>query len=300
MCILFLKFVDPAGNVPGAPGAVTGAPGGRYKLVLAANRDEYYQRPAKAAHFWGENPRVLSGVDMEPGREGGTWLGMAETGRLSALTNILQPSPDPNAKGRGSLITDFLRGDQTPLAYLEDLAKEGHLFNGFNLVTMDLSKDTSLAYYYSNVSQDGPKVLSPGQYVISNSLLHTPFQKASNGKKLFREILREKEEGNRDAFIESLLQLLDNNVQFPDDPQVKLQGTHLPETVRHGYTAIRVRTPRAANYGTRTNTVILVDQDNHVTFLEKTMKQPIDIDNPEWEVNKFELDIESRLTKSRI
>ncbi|XP_066289770.1 transport and Golgi organization 2 homolog [Branchiostoma lanceolatum] len=291
MCILFLKL-DPAGTV-------TGAPGGRYKVVLAANRDEYYSRPAKPAHFWGENPRVLSGLDMEPGREGGTWIGIAETGRVSAITNILQPAPDPNAKGRGRLITDFLRGDQTPLAYLEELAKEGHLFNGFNLVTMDLTQDTNLAYY-SNVSQDGPKVLSPGQHVISNSLLHTPFQKASNGKKLFQEVLQEKEKGNKDAFIESLLQLLDNNVQFPDDPQVKLQGTHLPDTVRNGYTAIRVRTPRAANYGTRTNTIILVDQDNHVTFLEKTMKQPIDIDSPEWEVNKFEFDIGPRLTKSHI
>ncbi|KAI8504616.1 Transport and Golgi organization protein 2 [Branchiostoma belcheri] len=291
MCILFVKF-EPASTV-------TGAPGDRYKLVLAANRDEYYHRPAKPAHFWGENPRVVSGLDMEPGREGGTWIGIAETGRLSALTNILQPIQDPNAKGRGSLITDFLRGDQTPMAYLEDLAKEGHLFNGFNLVTMDLTQDTGLAYY-SNVSQEGPKLLSPGQYVISNSLLHTPFQKANNGEKLFREILQEKEGGDKDVFIESLLQLLDNNVQFPDDPQVKLQGTHLSETVRHGYTAICVRTPRRANYGTRTNTVILVDQNDHVTFLEKTLKQPIDIDNPEWEVNKFEFDLKCRLTKSHI
>ncbi|CAH1246418.1 TANGO2 [Branchiostoma lanceolatum] len=277
MCIVFLKF-DPHRK------------SGGYKIVMAANRDEFFNRPTKSAHFWGENPRVLSGVDMKPGKEGGTWVGMAENGRLSAITNILQSSPVRHAKGRGYLITDFLRGNQTPLAYLENLPEEGHGFNAFNLLTMDLSESASLAYY-SNVSHDAPEILPPGQYVVSNSLLQTPLQKTIHGEKIFQELLQDKEEGDEDSFIRGLLKLLDNSVQFPNDPLVALEGTPLPEMVRDGFSAICVRTPKEANYGTRTNTVVLVDGDNHVTFVEKTLKVPVDVEKFEWEVNKFEFNV---------
>eukprot|EP00058_Branchiostoma_floridae_P010750 XP_002596238.1 hypothetical protein BRAFLDRAFT_117984 [Branchiostoma floridae] len=184
MCIVFLKFDPHMRN-------------GGYKIIMAANRDEFFNRPAKPAHFWGRNPRVLSGVDMKPGKEGGTWLGITENGRLSAITNILQSSPVHNAKGRGYLITDFLRGDQTPLAYLESLAEEGHTFNAFNLLTMDLSEPACLAYY-NNVSHDSPKILAPGQYVVSNSLPQTPLQKTIYGEKIFNELLQDREEGDKD------------------------------------------------------------------------------------------------------
>ena len=60
-----------------------------YPLVLAANRDEYFKRPAAPAHWWTDAPELLAGRDLEAG---GTWMGLSRSGRLAALTNYRDPS----------------------------------------------------------------------------------------------------------------------------------------------------------------------------------------------------------------
>nr|CAH10533.1 hypothetical protein [Homo sapiens] len=126
MCIIFFKF-DPR---PVSKNA--------YRLILAANRDEFYSRPSKLADFWGNNNEILSGLDMEEGKEGGTWLGISTRGKLAALTNYLQPQLDWQARGRGELVTHFLTTDVDSLSYLKKVSMEGHLYNGFNLIAADL------------------------------------------------------------------------------------------------------------------------------------------------------------------
>ncbi|MFM7522831.1 MAG: NRDE family protein, partial [Betaproteobacteria bacterium] len=54
-------------------------------LVLAANRDEFFSRPAQSADWWSDQPNVFAGRDLEGG---GTWLGVNRQGRFAALTNI--------------------------------------------------------------------------------------------------------------------------------------------------------------------------------------------------------------------
>nr|XP_032836921.1 transport and Golgi organization protein 2 homolog isoform X7 [Petromyzon marinus] len=89
MCILFLKF-DPRPTTKGA-----------YRLMVAANRDEFFSRPSLAAQFWPSHPHVISGVDLQEGREGGSWLGVTRGGRFAALTNVLEHSRDTHTRGRG-------------------------------------------------------------------------------------------------------------------------------------------------------------------------------------------------------
>src|SRR5919199_1645384 len=94
-----------------------------YPLILAANRDEFYERPTAQAWFWEDAPGLLAGRDLE---RGGTWLGVTETGRLAAVTNFREPEQRiADAPSRGLLVSDFLRSRERPEDYLERVATNG-------------------------------------------------------------------------------------------------------------------------------------------------------------------------------
>ena len=73
-----------------------------YPLVVAANRDELLSRPSAPAAFWPGPGGLLAGRDLSAG---GTWLGIAGTGRWALLTNVREPARhDPGAPSRGALV----------------------------------------------------------------------------------------------------------------------------------------------------------------------------------------------------
>ncbi|MBW2655266.1 MAG: NRDE family protein, partial [Deltaproteobacteria bacterium] len=81
-----------------------------YPLILAANRDEFYQRPTARMHFWQSDPSILAGKDLE---QGGTWFGVHKNGTFAALTNYRDPaSIKQNAPSRGEIIIDFLESKE--------------------------------------------------------------------------------------------------------------------------------------------------------------------------------------------
>ncbi|XP_054448740.1 transport and Golgi organization protein 2 homolog isoform X2 [Pteronotus mesoamericanus] len=276
MCIIFFKF-DPR---PVSKNA--------YRLILAANRDEFYQRPSKTADFWGNNNEILSGLDMEEGKEGGTWLGISTRGKLAALTNYLQPHQDPAARGRGELVAQFLTTDMDSLSYLKKVSTEGHLYNGFNLIAADLSTEKEdVICYYGNQGDPEPIVLAPGTYGLSNALLETPWKKLCFGKQLFMEAVERSQALPKDVLIAQLLDVLNNEEAQLPDPAIEDQGREYVRPILSKYAAVCVRCP---DYGTRTNTVILVDADGHVTFTERSM---LDKDPSRWETNTYEFRLQS-------
>lgn len=276
MCIIFFKF-NPRPISKNA-----------YRLILAANRDEFYHRPAKVADFWGSNNEILSGLDMEEGKEGGTWLGISTRGKLAALTNYLQPSQDPDARSRGELVAQFLTTDMDSLSYLRKVSTEGHLYNGFNLLAADLSTAKGdMICYYGNRGQPEPIVLSPGSYGLSNALLETPWKKLCFGKQLFLEVVEQSQVLPKDALVAQLLEVLNNEEAQLPDPAIEAQGQEYVQPILSKYAAVCVRCP---NYGTRTNTVILVDGDGNVTFTERTM---LDKDPSRWETSTYEFRLQS-------
>ncbi|ELK26242.1 hypothetical protein MDA_GLEAN10020097 [Myotis davidii] len=276
MCIIFFKF-DPR---PVSKNA--------YRLILASNRDEFYHRPSKVAEFWGSNNEILSGLDMEEGKEGGTWLGISTRGKLAALTNYLQPRQDPDARGRGELVTHFLTADVDSFSYLKKVSTEGHLYNGFNLLAADLSTEKGDVFcYYGNQGEPEPIVLAPGTYGLSNALLDTPWRKLCFGKRLFLEAVERSQALPKEVLVAQLLDVLNNEEAQLPDPAIEDQGREYVQPILSKYAAVCVRCP---GYGTRTNTVILVDVDGHVTFTERSM---LDKDPSRWETRTHEFTLQS-------
>lgn len=117
------------------------ATGNEYKLILASNRDEYYTRPALNAARWQENDCVIGGRDMEPGREGGTWLAISTKPNLfkfGALLNLTGEIKEPHALPRGSIVADFVSDFQTNENYCRNFINSEENFNAFSLVTVEI------------------------------------------------------------------------------------------------------------------------------------------------------------------
>lgn len=225
-----------------------------YKLVLAANRDEYYDRPTAPAAFWDEASHLLGGKDL---RAGGTWLGITRQGRIAAITNYRDPATiRTNAPSRGKLVSDFLLGDESPLEYLDNLAREKDRYDGFNLVVGVMDQ----LYWFSNRGEGGPRELSPGIYGLSNRLLDTPWPKVTRSKDAMADLLS----GQKIPSSEKLFQMLLDPTIANDD--------QLPDT-GVGMEWERILSPifiTSPTYGTRSSTIILIDWHNSVTFTERT------------------------------
>jgi uncharacterized protein with NRDE domain len=224
-----------------------------FKLVLAANRDEYYNRPAAPPSFWEETPHLLAGRDLA---EGGTWLGITRHGRIAAITNYRDPASfKKEAPSRGKLVIDYLLGKDSPSDYLVTIRSDAGRYNGFNLLVGEKDRIS----WYSNRS-DRIVLLSPGIHGVSNRLLNTPWPKTVRGKELLAEVLRDRSSLSSD----SLFSLLQDRHQPPDE---ELPSTGVRLEWERVLSPIFIKSP---DYGTRSSTVILIDKEDHVTFLDRT------------------------------
>jgi len=237
-----------------------------YRLVLAANRDEFFARPTAPAVFWDDDPRILAGRDL---KDGGTWLGITRGGRIAALTNYRDPNSErKSAPSRGNLVKSFLQDKRSIEEYLEILKREGPAYNGFNLIF----GDTERFSWFSN-RHELPGFLERGVHGLSNHILDTPWPKVSGGKESLMRIIRE----NNEIDPEQLLTILANRTVPPDDS--------LPKT-GVGIKLERILSPvfiSSRDYGTRSSTVILVDREGFVTFVERTFNgNPAEPKDKEW------------------
>lgn len=222
-----------------------------FPLVLAANRDEFYERPSAPAGFWDDLPDLLAGRDL---RDGGTWFGITRGGRVAAITNFRDPaSVKTGAPSRGVLVSDYLRGREDPGTYLERIAAGADRFNGFNL----LVGSPDGLFCFSN--RGGLAPLQHGIHGLSNHLLDTPWPKVAEGKRALKALLQSGKELSPDA----LFSLLSDRTKAPDD--------HLPDT-GVDLEWERVLSPRfieSPEYGTRSSTVLLIGRNGDVTFSER-------------------------------
>lgn len=221
----------------------------RYPLVVAANRDEFYSRPAQPAHFWEDQPAVLAGRDLVAG---GTWLGITRHGRFAALTNFRDPAAHRrDAPSRGRLVADFLREEKDIDDYLAGIAPQR--YNGFNLLLGDGRRLVA----FSNVTNER-RELPAGVHGLSNAVLDTPWPKVGAAKAAMQAALaRLPDESLFWAF------LCDRRT-YPDH---LLPATGVPLAWERLLSAAFIV---SETYGTRASTVITVATDGMCTFSEQS------------------------------
>jgi len=223
-----------------------------YKLVVAANRDEFYERPTVKADFWSDHPQILGGRDLEAK---GTWMGVTMEGRISMLTNYRDlRNLKENAPSRGNIVADFLKKAESPKSFLSKLDAVSHAYNGFNLV-LGNSEDL---WYYSNQTRR-ITMLGSGVYGLSNALLDTSWPKVKRakekiGKAIEKDIIDEEE----------ILNLLFDDVAAPDED---LPDTGVGYEKEKMLSSVFIKSP---NYGTRCSTVVTITNSGKIYFKERT------------------------------
>jgi uncharacterized protein with NRDE domain len=224
----------------------------RYRLVMAANRDEFHQRPTAAAGFWSDHPDLLAGRDLQAG---GTWLGVTRSGRFAAVTNFREPvTPEvPLEHSRGSLVTDYLTGTRDPAAHARGVLASGPEYRGFSL----LLGDADGLVYVSN--RDGtPLPVDAGCHGLSNHRLDTDWPKVRSGRRRLERLL-----DGEEIQADSLLDMLTDRGQAPGVMPTRLDD----EAVRrHLMDHFFILSPV---YGTRSSTVLLIQLDGRAEFVER-------------------------------
>jgi len=228
------------------------------RLIVAANRDEFYLRPSQSAHFWDDNEQLLAGKDLQLN---GTWLGITRSGRFAAVTNFRKPDKTQYPVSRGQLCSNFLKGDDTPAEYLQELKNRPEQYAGFNLLVGD---QTTLCYY-SNRSNTPPQQLEPGVYGLSNHLLNTEWPKVKTGVSAFKDVISRDFDKPQDK-EQALLKVLQNDLQA-DDPL--LPKTGVGAAIEKMLSPLFIRSPA---YGTRASTVVQMKHSGEISFLEQNYK----------------------------
>ena len=243
-----------------------------YKLIVAANRDEFYPRKTEAAHFWQDYPFILGGRDLEAQ---GTWMGITKTGRISFLTNYRDPNNiNPHAPSRGKLVSDYLQTDISPSQYLKQIEPSSKLYNGFNLIVGTASELHYLSNYKAGIDH-----LTSGFFGLSNQLLDTPWPKVVRGKRLLEIELR-----NSHLNIERVLNLLQDESRASDD---QLPDTGIGIERERALSSMFIKTP---NYGTRCSTVGAIDRNNQVEFVERVYN----LSTFEFDTRRFSFQIQNQ------
>ncbi|HEY7482167.1 MAG TPA: NRDE family protein [Gemmatimonadales bacterium] len=222
-------------------------------FILAANRDEFYDRPTAPAEFWNDTPGVLAGRDLSAG---GTWLGIDRRGRFAAVTNYRQGEREHQApRSRGRLVSDFLRGKMTAREHWQQVQRTAREYSGFNL----LVGDSEGVLYYSN-REDRLRALGPGIYGLSNHLLDSPWPKVTSSKATFGALMN----GEPPELTASLFALLGDRTRPAVDllPSTGV-GLEWEQLLSSAFIV-------SESYGTRCSTVVLVQQDGRVVFIERS------------------------------
>lgn len=230
----------------------------RFPFVLAANRDEFFDRAAARLAWWepeGGGPAILGGRDLHAG---GTWLGLTAHGRLGLVTNVRNPAKqDDAAPSRGGVVTQWLKGDAAMQMLWPRLAMSG--YNGFNMLALDFAQGEC---FWINNTQTYPQRLDKGVFGLSNALLNTPWPKVQQLKQRTKAAIQGA--ANADGLAAALFEALADPATAAD---AQLPQTGVPMEWERLLSSAFIRSGGSANglsglYGTRCSTVIIAERVN--------------------------------------
>ena len=231
----------------------------KHDLVLAANRDEFHDRPSASAAPWAGHPNIFGGRDL---RQKGSWLAVSTAGRLAAVTNVRRMvPPDPAATSRGRLVAEFLQGSASAAGFARELAAQADSYSGFNLLLYDGAE----LRYVTNAPEFRDVAVAPGVHALSNASLDTPWPKT-------RRLQEALDAWNRDRW-ESFTPLFKALTDRTPGADAELPDTGVGKSLEKLLSAPFIVSP---NYGTRCSTVVTLG-GRRIDFSEKRF-EPSGID----------------------
>jgi uncharacterized protein with NRDE domain len=236
-----------------------------YALVLVANRDERHARPTAAAHWWKEPEGVLGGRDLVAG---GTWLGVARSGRVAALANIHEAERVAAPRSRGELVATFLQGSASAAEFGAKLRPGLDDYGAFHLLLYD---GKQLRYVSNRAPPDG---LAHGVHVLSNGDATVDWPKIRRARAGIGEWLSQA----RDP--EALLKLLGERAPRHAAPEYYRESLFV----------------EGGHYGTRCSTVVTIAQNGAVVFIERRF----DADGRTTGEDRFDFDLDNAASPQRV
>ena len=214
-------------------------------LLVAANRDEFLDRPAADPAVIAHSPWVVAGQDLTAG---GTWFGVNQVGMVVGLLNRRREGgPDPQRRSRGLLCLEVLQTRSLAAAEACVRATAPEAYNSYNL----LVADRHAAFVATNaLGQVVVTSLPPGVHLLTNLELNDPTcPRIAKSSVLFRGVSRPRgDDVSRlipplRAILSDHTTALDPRAQTIDTLCVHLSG-----------------------YGTRSSSIVAVDQDGRARY----------------------------------
>ena len=233
-----------------------------YPFVLAANRDEFFERPTKALHAWPDSD-IIAGQDLQ---QGGTWLGLTKGGRFAVVTNFRGPGENqPKPKSRGHLITQYLMASATPEHYCEHLSSSDEEYAGYNLIV----GDTKTFYYHSNRRKNGAIEMTSGIHGLSNHLLNTAWPKVNDTKAALSHALSTTHNAgatDEATLVDTLFHSL-RSTKLAEKAQLPNTGSDPDQEMQLSSPFVKLD---GRNYGTRCSTVVLKNHTGQYCMIERS------------------------------
>ncbi len=225
----------------------------RYPLIIAANRDEYRDRPSAYMHHWQGEHGIVAGRDR---RAGGTWFGVNACGRVAAVTNHRAAglaTTGQAKQSRGELVARFLRNTESVAEYGEFLRDQNQDFSPFNLIYGAAGR----LHYFSNTEPLNPAsinhALGGGFHSISNGTIDDQWPKMSRGVALLKACIATHFDSTAEPFAAQLAQVMKDQTTAADH---LLPNTGITRDREKHLSSIFIS---GAEYGTRATTLLLGD-----------------------------------------